>query len=155
MEKPSRERLTKLFNIDFKQRSFSLLLIETNLQSVLSNPDPFIPIIFPRIALNDLILGMHFIPKDFKVDKPSSSFNTSTKVVGEDKQPITIPLSSPKHTSSAQGSASITLTNLPLLVPNSDSIKQNKSIPLIAKYMDDTKGEASDIFNQVREKKKD
>ena len=86
MEKPSREWLTKLFNIDFKQKSFSLLLIETNLQSVLSNPYLFTPIIFLRIVLNNLILGMHFVPKDFKVDKPSGSFDTSTEVTGENKQ---------------------------------------------------------------------
>lgn len=79
------------------------------------NPDPFAQF-FPRIAPSDLILRVHFVPKDFKVDKPSGSFNTNTKAVGESEQPlspttawktnrpgpsITIPLSSPEHTPSA------------------------------------------------------
>lgn len=86
MGKPSRERLIKLFNIDFKQRSFCLLLNENNLKIVLSNLDPFIPQIFPRIAPSGLIPKMHFVLKDFRVDKLSNSIDTSTEVAGKSKQ---------------------------------------------------------------------
>lgn len=64
-----------------------------------------------------------------------------------------ISLSSLEHTLSAQGSASPAPTDLPLLIQNSDSIKQNESTHLITKDMDDTEGETADIFNRVREKK--
>ena len=86
MEKPSRERLTKLFNIDYKQRSFSLFLTENNLQSVFSNPNPFTPQFFPRIAPSDLILKVHFVLKDFTIDKSSNSIDTSIELARKNEQ---------------------------------------------------------------------
>ena len=112
---------------------------------------------------------MHFISKDFKIDKHFGSFDANIEVAGKSKQlvplattwqttrpgpSIIIPFPSPEHTLSAWGSAFIALTDLSLLLPNSDSIEQDESTPLIAKNMDDTKGEAADIFNLVRKRRK-
>lgn len=129
---------------------------------MLSNLDPFIPQNFPRIAPSDLVPGVHFVPKDFIVDKPFDSIDTSIEAGGESKQfvsqkttrhpawpnpYVTIPHSLPKHTPSARGSTSSALTDLPLLIPDNDFVEQIEQIPLITEEMEDTESEAADIFS--------
>ena len=67
---------------------------------------------------------------------------------------VTIPFSLLEHTLFSRGSAIIAPTDFSLLVPNGDSIEQNESAPLIAEDMDDTEGEAVDIFSRVRKRRK-
>ena len=58
---------------------------------------------------------MNFIPKDFKVNKPSGSFDTSTKATGENDQPI--PIATTKQTTLPGSSVTIPLSsprNLPI-----------------------------------------
>ena len=86
MEKPSREWLTKLFNIDFKQRIFFSFAYREQSSKCALESRPFHPSNISRIAPSDLIHGVHFVLKDFTIDKPSYLIDTSTKTVDESNQ---------------------------------------------------------------------
>ena len=55
------DRIKRLLEITKRERNHELLLFAKNLQKLGANPFPYIALVIPRLLLEELIKGEHFI----------------------------------------------------------------------------------------------
>ena len=67
VEKASFDRLSKLFEIDAKERRYKTLLTARNLTAVVREPQEYVVNILPRKMPKEVVLGEHYIVKDLPI----------------------------------------------------------------------------------------
>ena len=71
VEKASFGCLSKLFEIDAKERQCKTLLTARNLTAVVREPQEYVINILPRKMPNEVVLGEHYIVKDLPIYEAS------------------------------------------------------------------------------------
>ena len=71
VEKASFDCLSKLFEIDAKERQCKTLLTARNLTAVVREPQEYVINILPRKMPNEVVLGEHYIVKDLPIYEAS------------------------------------------------------------------------------------
>ncbi|RVX18925.1 hypothetical protein CK203_006881 [Vitis vinifera] len=71
VEKTSFDRLSKLFEIDAKERQCKTLLTARNLTAVVREPQEYVINILPRKMPNEVVPGEHYIVKDLPIYEAS------------------------------------------------------------------------------------
>ncbi|RVW61606.1 hypothetical protein CK203_065409 [Vitis vinifera] len=80
VEKASFDRLSKLFEIDAKERQCKTLLTARNLTAVVREPQEYVINILPRKMPNEVVLGEHYIVKDLPIYEASKEADAEKTV---------------------------------------------------------------------------